>query len=148
MIAPTVDPKAVAGVTNPLPVPTTCPYCGSVVTLVHHDKIYGKAYGDWPYSYACDDLARCNSYVGIHRNTLIPLGTLANAELRAMRMMAKDAFNPLWQPLEGYRADRGKRTAAYRWLATQLGIPFEECHIGWFGVDTCFRVVGIIEGAK
>jgi hypothetical protein len=37
------------------------------------------------------------------------------------------------------------RGAGYRWLADQLGIPKEKCHIGMFSVDTCLRVIEICE---
>ncbi|MES2973335.1 MAG: zinc-finger-containing protein, partial [Pseudomonadota bacterium] len=35
------------------------------------------------------------------------------------------------------------RKAGYRWLAGQLGIPFEKCHIGYMSVEECQRVVEI-----
>lgn len=141
-----VDPKSVAKVLDKLPVPTICLHCGGPVSLVKNDVLYGKLYGTWPYAYACNDVYGCNSYVGLHPGTDIPLGTLADNATRAARMRAKEAFNPLWEPIEGFRSDAGKRTAAYAWLATQLGIPAGACHIGWFDKQTCDRVVAICEG--
>ena len=33
------------------------------------------------------------------------------------------------------------RSVAYRWLSERLGIPEEECHISWFDIDTCKKVI-------
>lgn len=131
--------RAVARVKNPLPAPTICPNCSSAVELVSNRVIYGREFGEWPWAYRCvDDV--CDSHVGLHPFTGIPLGTLANAATRAARMRAKAAFNPLWH-------DGGQltRSAAYAWLARQLGIvDVTTCHIGWFDIATCDRVVEAI----
>lgn len=129
--------RATARVTNPLPAPTCCPNCGDRVGLVSNKVIYGREYGEWPWAYRCCN-AECDSYVGLHPFTAIPLGTLANAATRAARKKAKAIFNPLW--------DGGgmTRTEAYTWLAGKLGIEtVDECHIGWFDVATCERAVDI-----
>jgi hypothetical protein len=129
---------ATARVTNPLPAPTACPHCSSDVELVGNERIYGMPYGEWPYVYRCKDDA-CGSYVGLHPFTAIPLGTLADAPTRDARKKAKALFNPLWQ------SGGMDRKEAYAWLARELGIPVGECHVGWFDVATCERVVGIIK---
>ncbi|PRC92627.1 hypothetical protein S2091_2682 [Solimicrobium silvestre] len=129
--------KATARVRNPLPIPTICPHCKSAVELVNNSEIYGREYGEWPWAYRCegDD---CDSYVGLHPFTNIPLGTLANEDVRDARKKAKNIFNPIWQ-------SRGMtRSAAYAWLAEALGIQdVNECHIGWFDVETCERVFAL-----
>ncbi len=133
--------RAIARVRNPLPAPTVCPHCGAPVEIVNNAAIYGRSYGEWPWAYACDgaDGDGCGAYVGMHPFTAIPLGTLADAPTRDARKKAKDAFNPLWQE------KRMSRTAAYQWLAGSLGIAnVEECHIGWFDVETCNRVVAVV----
>jgi hypothetical protein len=129
---------ATARVTNPLPAPTECPNCGSAVKLVSNAAIYGREYGEWAWAYKCDSVD-CDSYVGLHPFTSIPLGTLANPATREARKRAKAAFNPLW---EGRRM---KRREAYAWLAKALGISnVGECHIGWFDIAMCDRVVAVI----
>ncbi|NML34543.1 hypothetical protein HHL14_27390 [Paraburkholderia sp. G-4-1-8] len=131
--------RATARVTNPLPQPTICPHCGSAVELVSNSHIYGREYGEWPWAFRCTD-NECDSYVGLHPFTGIPLGTLANAATRAARKRAKNAFNPLWQ--DGGQFKRGE---AYAWLAGQLGITdVSTCHIGWFDVAMCNRVVQVV----
>lgn len=131
--------RATARVSNPLPVPTDCPHCAAPVSLVNNETIYGRAYGEWPWAYACNG---CGAYVGLHPFTSIPLGTLATAEIRDARKRAKAAFNPIWQ--QGGMS----RKAAYAWLAGALGIAdVEACHIGWFDVDQCNAVVHAINVA-
>lgn len=128
--------RATARVKNPLPQPTTCHYDGGPVEIVSNAEIYGREYGYWPWAFLC---RTCRAYVGMHSFTAIPLGTLADAPTREARKRAKAAFNPLWE--SGAIASR---TDAYTWLAEQLGIEnHEECHIGWFDVATCNRVVAI-----
>ncbi|MBB5610383.1 MULTISPECIES: DUF3268 family zinc-finger domain-containing protein [unclassified Janthinobacterium] len=126
--------SATARVKNPLPAPIECPYCGDTVELVNNSEIYGRPYGEWPWAYRCAD-SDCNSYVGLHPLTGIPLGTLANTELRKARKDAKAAFNPIWQSGEMTRNE------AYAWLADALRIEnAEECHIGWFDLVMCRQV--------
>ncbi|MBK4735985.1 zinc-finger-containing protein [Noviherbaspirillum pedocola] len=135
--------RAIARVLNPLPAPKRCPDCGAKVEIVNHTAIYGKAYSEWPWAYRCTATWKCDSRVGMHPQTNIPLGALANRETRAARMQAKDAFNPLWQ------SKRMTRSEAYAWLAKQLSIAkVESCHIGWFDVKTCQRVVKVCRAYK
>ena len=100
---------------------------------VSNSKIYGRAYGEWPWALLCVN-RNCGAYVGLHPATGIPLGTLATANIRAARKMAKNLFNPLWQ---GPNARVRNRSEAYAWLATQMDIPVEQCHFGWFDAAQC-----------
>lgn len=125
------DPRAVKRVTNVLPAPTACPNCGGAVKLAGNSEIYGRPLGTWPYVYLCENRKACDSYVGVHPNTRIPLGTLANAQTRLARKECKPAFEVL------FRNGHMGRTAAYEWLAGALGIPLGECHFGWFDITTC-----------
>ena len=67
----------------------------------------------------------------------LPMGRLANAELRSAKQAAHAAFDPIWK--SGFLS----RRAAYTWLADVLGIPFDQCHIGEFDLQRCRQVVGI-----
>ena len=120
--------SATARVTNPLPIPTACRYCAGPVKCVNNATVYGRPFGDWPYMYLCSD---CGAYVGLHPFTALPLGTLADADLRHARKINKGAFERIWQ--DGYMS----RTEAYAWLAQQLGITQAECHFGLFEADRC-----------
>lgn len=135
--------KAVKRVANPLPVPTTCHYCGGDVKCDHHNDVYGQEYGDWPWMYRCQNTA-CGAYVGLHQFTNIPLGTLANKALRDARHTAKNLFNPIWQGFKYVERRRIARTKAYEWLAGQLNIPTAECHFAWFDLPTCYLVMEIL----
>lgn len=121
--------SATSRVLNPLPAPTTCA-CGRSVEIAHHLQVYGAEYSDWPWIYRC---AHCDASVGMHPFTSIPLGTLADKQLRALRKSCKQPFELLWSN------GRMDRKAAYGALARHLRIPVEECHFGWFDADTCKR---------
>lgn len=80
------------------------------------------------------------AYVGCHKGTNKPLGRLANAELRHWKQKAHSAFDPLWQ----HGRFKGRRKAAYAWLAKEMHLPEAETHIGMFDVSQCKRVIQII----
>ena len=125
---PHVSRRALRRVKNPLPAPESCPYCAGRVELVSNAVIYRREYGSWPYLYLC---AACDAYVGLHPDTDIPLGTLANLELREARKESKALF---FEALEIHGIGR---TEAYRRLADAMGIPVGECHFGWFDLERC-----------
>lgn len=124
-----------------------CPYCDKRSRLVvgsviypHRPDLFGKKF--W-------HCAACDAYVGCHdkdchvrlsdgskkiSDGTLPLGRLANAELRKAKQRAHAAFDPLW------RSKQMTRRAAYAWLSHQLGISFENCHIGMFDIDGCRAV--------
>lgn len=114
-----------------------CDYCGEPAHLAFGYEIYPQrrdlaALKFW----ACTP---CRAYVGCHRDSNnLPLGRLANVELRTAKRLAHAAFDPLWQGKAMRRAD------AYAWLAGELGISAQECHIGMFDVEMCKRVREVI----
>jgi hypothetical protein len=130
--------KATARVKNPLPTPEQCRYCGSEVSLRTHFEVYGRNYSEWPWVYQCGNPS-CAAHIGIHPFTNIPLGTLANAELRTARKLAKQPFNRIWE------SGRMSRRDAYLWLARKLEINASECHFGWFSLDRCTEAKKICE---
>ena len=111
-----------------------CDYCGTKADFVDSSVIYGKSYG---MIYLCPD---CGAYVGVHKGTDKPLGRLANSELRRWKRNAHNVFDPLW--MRG--PFRGRRNAAYAWLAQQMGLPIEKTHIGMFDVAQCKEAINII----
>lgn len=122
--------SATARVKNPLPPIEECRYCGGKVAVLENKIIYGRNYGEYPWMYIC---LGCNAYVGLHPFTNIPLGTLANAQLRKFRNECKDAFNQIW------RDKHMTRSEAYAWLADQMGIDVGVCHFGWFEREECLK---------
>lgn len=126
--------KATQRVKDPQTVPVQCQYCLDVVEVQHHDRIYGKAYGDWPWMYVC---VGCGARVGMHPFTAIPLGALADASTREARKRCKPAFERLWN------SGRMGRSEAYSWLAGKLGLTASRCHFGLFDAETCKRASDI-----
>ena len=114
-----------------------CPYCNQPAQLVGGDVIYPHL--PWLHGKMFYSCVPCGAYVGCHDGTTQPLGCLANAQLRVAKMAAHTAFDPLW------KSHRLTRTAAYRWLARELGIEVGDCHIGMFDVEQCRRVVEVCQ---
>jgi hypothetical protein len=111
-----------------------CDYCGTSTTLVGGIKIYPHRKDLYERKFWLCEI--CGAYVGTYRNGS-PLGRLANAELRIEKRKAHKAFDPLWQ--------KGKqsRSEAYIWLAKELEISEDQCHIGMFDLNTCKKAVSI-----
>jgi len=79
---------------------------------------------------SCHPPARAASTGGMGDGTM-PMGSLANAELRRWRSSVHALFDPIWQ------AGKLSRHEAYGWLAKTLHIPREQCHIGMFNLEQC-----------
>ena len=119
-----------------MPISITCPYCRHPAMLVSGAVIYPtRADLAAKVFWACDP---CQAWVGCHDGTQNPMGRLADAELRAAKIAAHAAFDPLW------RGGSMKRRDAYRWLADQLSMPPSRCHIGWFDLARCRQVVSAV----
>lgn len=126
---PYISRKALGRIKAPAPIPTKCPYCNSEVKLMPNSVIYsGTSYGDWPYAYLCRS---CKAYVGVHPYTDIPLGTLADRDLREARKNSKAYF------MELSRRRAISRTKMYAWLAEEMDLDADECHFGWFNTAQC-----------
>lgn len=114
-----------------------CWYCGQETEMVRGREIY-------PHR---KDLANkkfmlcrpCMAYVGCHLGTGRPLGNVANAELREVRMRVHKAFDPIW------KSGKMRRNQAYSWLSAETGIPKDRCHIGMMDADDCRRCLEVIE---
>lgn len=120
-------------VRNPLPIPEHCDQCASLnVIYTDNSIIYGRNYGEWPKCYYCED---CGAAVGCHPGTTIPLGRMTDRATRQLRKKAHDAFDPLW------KNKLMERSKAYEWLARQLGIEYEACHISQLSKAQLAQVV-------
>lgn len=111
-----------------------CPYCGSPVVFRSADGIYYDNSRE-VMLYVCSKYPECDAYVRVHVGTKIPVGTLANHELRTLRRMAHRYFNQLY--LSGIMSKRD----AYRWLGDLIGAPQSEAHIGYLGEYYCGQVI-------
>ena len=120
-----------------------CPYCNKRSKICTGQDIYPHR-PDLRHKvfYRCKP---CRAWVGCHPGSSKPLGRLADPELRAAKSAAHAVFDPLWKRKmirDGVSKNKARSTG-YQWLAAQLGISVDDCHIGMFDVETCKRVVQI-----
>lgn len=131
--------------------PPLCPYCDQFSKLAMGSEIY-------PHRPALKELkfwqcAPCKAYVGCHKEGAlitvngkrmisdgkVPLGRLADAELRRAKSAAHQALDGLW------RTRMMSRNATYRWLAKELQMSVDDCHIGMFNLEQCKAVIEAVE---
>ena len=104
-----------------------CPYCGSRAYLRPASVLDKTEKEDRDAMfYVCARYPACDSYVTAHAASRMPMGTLANRQLRQKRRIAHLALNELWQ------SNIMTRKEAYRWLQLQLGLEPEDTHIAMF----------------
>lgn len=131
------------GPDNDGPLTPICQYCGiPSVYRPSSAEIYGRDYGA---VYLCTNYPRCDAYVGCHKGTDRPLGRLADKKLREAKKRAHAFFDPLWKKKMERDGCSKKvaRTAAYAWLAEQMGLEVDQTHIGMFDVRDCMKVVSL-----
>jgi hypothetical protein len=137
----------------PLGPPERCPYCHSAVELVTGAEVYPER----------PELAErhiwrctcCDASVGCHRpgarvalpggeeitsDGTLPMGSLADEELRAARIETHRMFDAMWQPPACMT-----RGEAYGWMARLLNIEKEEAHVAGLSYDECVKVMLAIE---
>lgn len=120
-----------------------CPYCKAQAELVtgkeiypHRPDLFAKKF------WRC---LPCDAYVGCHDagngygDGTRPLGILANAQLRLAKSNVHNVFDDIWKL--GFMT----RRKAYSWLAKEMGIRFDDCHIGMFNVEQCSQAIGACE---
>jgi hypothetical protein len=110
-----------------------CPYCNRQAEFTTSEAFYGRDYGT--NIYVCRP---CNAYVGTHKNSDVPMGSLATKELREMRQLAHSRFDFLW------KVGGKTRTQAYKWMANVMGLKPEEAHIGQFNLEQCKTLIRLV----
>jgi len=120
-----------------------CDYCGEDANFnPGSDAFYGGR--DFGPVWSCECVPG-GAWVGCHKGSDRPLGRLADKSLRAAKSAAHAAFDPLWQrkmTRDGVSKSEA-RGAGYRWLAGQMGLTSDQCHIGMFNNEQCQRVVAL-----
>ena len=111
-----------------------CPYCGSRVVYRSADGIYRDNSRN-AMLYVCSRYPRCDAYVRVHEGTNIPVGSLANHELRTLRRTAHYYFDQL------HESGMMSKQDAYQWLADLICAPLSEAHIGYLGEYYCKQVI-------
>ena len=114
---------------------TRCPYCGSPVVIRSADDIY-KENNHNTMLYICSKYPACDAYVRIQPGTKnIPLGSMANGELRALRREAHRHFDRIHQ------SGLMSKQSAYAWLSGVLAAPMAHAHIGQLSDYYCKVVI-------
>lgn len=92
-----------------------CPYCGRQAVLRPAMYVYGERNLDPEnYLYVCGGYPACDSYIGVHKKSLSPMGTLADGNLRHKRIEAHRALN------EVINAGVMTKHGLYIWLQNRL----------------------------
>ncbi len=112
-----------------------CPYCGSTAILKNASVVYGNKASGGSKLYICSRYPTCDSYVGVHTNTNIPKGTLANKSLREKRILTHRTFDLIWK--------RGilTKSEAYHWMADKFGLNSKQAHIGNCSEYMCDQLI-------
>ena len=117
-----------------------CPYCGSKAEYRLGTSSKGELNFNDPKEqfYVCSNYPKCDTYVraDIHGKKR---GSLANRELRRLRMMAHYLFDQLW--LDGLMT----RTQAYNFLWKSMGLPKKRSHIGEMNEENCRTLVRMMQ---
>lgn len=58
-------------------------------------------------------------------------------KIREARKLAHKVFDRLWKT-------KAERTEAYAWLASEMGMSENDCHIGNFSAEQCYYVVDLV----
>jgi hypothetical protein len=90
----------------------------------------------------------CGAWIGIFARSKrhLPLGRLANAELRDFKAQLHAALEPMAKA----KARRDKctifeaRAKGYRWLAAQMGLDEKRCTIHLLDAQQCSKAIEII----
>lgn len=111
-----------------------CPYCKRPVVARSAEGIYHNN-AEGVNLLVCSGYPTCDAYVRTHPGTNIPMGSLANKQLRTLRRKAHDQFNQL------YQLGVMSKNDAYSWLASVLNVPKSQAHIGYLGDYYCQMVI-------
>lgn len=112
-----------------------CPYCRSHAVLRPSTAVYQSRAKPGRHLYVCARYPMCDSYVGAHEGTLLPMGTLANGNLRNKRIQAHRAFNRLWE------SGAMKKWQAYKWMQAKFGLNSDQAHIAMFSELLCDQLI-------
>lgn len=119
--------------------PLECSYCGQATAVWTGAQLYCTAGLELSRKkfHVCDP---CKAWVGCHKDSarLLPLGTVANLELRKLRSRVHALLDPLWQ-----RGAMGRKEA-YAWLAGRMGITAELAHVALFREPQCMAAILIL----
>lgn len=106
--------------------PTKCDDCNSTEIILKSND-YGNIY-------QCNN---CGASVGCHVGTKAPLGRMASAKIRKLRIDVHKEFDPIWRKRILRRPD------AYDWLGRQLGIERSKCHMSMLTEEQLTKAIEV-----
>ena len=114
--------------------PKKCPFCNGEVVYTSNAVIYGREYCNGKI-YLCTS---CRAYTGVHNNTNIAKGVLANEPMRKLKIECHNLFDQLW--------NNGKqRNQLYYKLSKLMNIKREHCHFGHFDLEELQEALKILK---
>lgn len=126
----------------------TCQYCGAPAKLITGAELYPRHTNPELQYRNFWECFPCDAHVGCHKpldkrgggkgDGTVPLGTLANAELRKARTAAHLSLDRMWKHGVMHRA------RMYQWLAQQMQMKPQDCHIGSMNIEQCRQVVQLV----
>ena len=118
-----------------LDLPENCHNCKSPnIELKHSSEFKGEPNKPHSFIWFCNE---CEATVGCHKGTFYPLGYMADKKTRQKRRYLHCLFDPLWNSRAMSRSD------AYDWLAEQLDISPDACHISMMNSQQLGRAIWI-----
>jgi ssDNA-binding Zn-finger/Zn-ribbon topoisomerase 1 len=114
-----------------------CPDCGAPMVLRSTNK-YKYKDGSPRKFYGCSTFPKCRGTHGAHPDGSL-LGTPGDSKTKISRMAAHESFDRLW------KNNHMERGYAYEWLAIQMRISVEHCHIGNFNEEQCQQVTNLCD---
>ena len=78
----------------------------------------------------------CKNFVGTHKGTEIPLGVIANEEIKNARMHIHSLLDPIW------RSGKVSRRKCYKLISNKLGYEYHTANLK--SIDECRNVYSII----
>lgn len=118
-----------------------CPYCGSRAVLSTYREVYGLDATDPDEKiYVCRNFRKgCNSYVRTQKGTDIPLGVMADAKLRNMRIHAHRRISEIVD-----KKIMDKRSV-YHYLESSFGFAPGTFHLAASGEYYCMETIRLLD---
>lgn len=91
--------------------------------------------------WACE---ACDMRVGCHPGSTVPLGTLADKLTRTARSSVHSVLDARWSKFSSGVLRRLAREQNYARLASEMGLPQEQCHVGLFTLEQCNRAIDLV----
>lgn len=112
-------------------------HCGAHAMKRPASVVHGTKAKAEEYLYVCSRYPACDSYVGTHKKSLEPMGTLADKKLRIKRIEAHKFFNQLWE------SGIMQKWQAYKWMEAKFGLNRNQAHIAKFSEYMCDELISV-----